>query len=94
MIAVITSPELGKLLHQNTDERHKVEAEQYRKLQSWLDKHHYTLQPTFPGIDVESMQVFFQLQSAKEVSDKEIEALRQLPGIEGAYRKAAEDLPS
>lgn len=93
MIVVITSQELGQLLHQAAANLESVGNNHFEKLHNWLKKHHYTLQPTFPGIDVESMQVYFHLQPATEISEQEIAELSQMPGIEGAYRKAAEDLP-
>lgn len=93
MIVVITSQELGQLLHRSAGKSESVNSQPFQQLQNWLQKHHYTLQPTFPGIDVASMQVYFELQPANKISEQEIAELSQMPGIEGAYRKAAEDLP-
>ena len=90
MIVVITTPQLGKLLQDS----HGIAGSQNKKLLQWLQKHDSLLQPTFPGVEEESMQVYFELQSQHNISDNDLEELRQLPGIEGAYRKAAEEPPA
>ena len=90
MIVVITTPQLGKLL-QGSEE---LSGRQNKKLQQWLQTHHASLRPTFPGVEDETMVVYFQLVSQQHISDVDIEELRELPGIDGAYRKAAEEPPA
>lgn len=93
MIVVTTSLQLAKLLNQPVSVAKSDNNKNFKELISWLQKHHCTLRPTFPNISQESMQIYFELQCANEINEHEIESLRTLPGIDGAYRKSEEGLP-
>ncbi len=94
MIVVTTTLQFAKLLNQPSFVSKSDNNKNFKELIDWLKKHHCTLRPTFPNIHEESMQIYFELQSTNEINEKEIESLRTLPGIDGAYRKSEEGLPN
>lgn len=93
MIVVVTSSSLGRLLQQPEGDEEGLKNS-FQKLFDWLKKHACRLQPTFPGTDAENLLVYFNLVCETEIKDDDIVALRKLPGIDGAYRKGAEELPA
>lgn len=90
---VITSQGLAEILHNLSNDEESLPYD-FSNILTWLKKNNLTLQPTFPGIEEASMLVYFQLGADDEITDKQLEQLRQMPGIEAAYRKGAEELPS
>ena len=94
MIVVIISTHLRKLLdlYGNIDQIPPKEG--YLLLQDWRSQHQCSLEPTFPEIEDESMRVYYQLKPEKEIKESSIQTLRQLDGIDGAYKKADEGLPN
>ena len=93
MIAVTVSTELGKLLHQSEDLNHTPHNKKYQALLHWLESHKSKLEPTFPGIQDEGMQVHFFLLTNEEITDAMLHNFRSLNGIEAAYRKPEDSLP-
>jgi len=93
MIVVTTSLPLAKLLNAKEPVTKSDNDKNFKDLTIWLQKHHCKLDPTFPNIDQENMQIYFELNCAGDINEHQIEHLRTLPGIEGAYRKSEEGLP-
>jgi|GEM_PF-5409699 len=63
MIVVIVSSQLGKLIHQYGDPANIPGPKKYHSLLTWLGQHNSKLKATFPGIEDESMKVYFELQT-------------------------------
>ena len=88
MIAVSVSSALGKLLHQYEDINHIPQKQKYLALVNWLQKHQSKLVPTFPGIEDENMQTYFNLQLVGEISKGSKSYL--LDSVCGIYNRAME----
>lgn len=93
MIVVTTTPELGRLLHQHGAVERIPDDERYRALQQGLQERGCRLTPLFPDTTEESLLTWFELRGTLKGVPAELDALLQLPGIEGAYEKPADDLP-
>ncbi len=95
MLSVITTPPLGKLLHEFGDIKDLPDDQKvaYKPLLNWLKKKSFKLEANFPDTGEASLQVYFVLQATTAPTEEEVTFLLTLPGIDGAYEKPMEDLP-
>jgi hypothetical protein len=49
--------------------------------------------PTFPGIDSNPLETYFQLHADTTLTAADLQSLMDLPGIESVFEKPSDELP-
>ncbi len=93
MINVVTTSALGKLLFQHGSFENFPNANDYLSLQKWLEKKQARLNPTFPENEDQQLRNHYRLEANLEISQEDLDNLLKMPGIDGAFKKPADDLP-